>query len=693
MNSDRLRFTKAEKTGSKKRILSLIETVPLTVPVWVASFGAVAMFFLVLGKFYTWLVLPLGVLAATISAWCAHKLSINVDRPGKPKERVIVDVLAVVGIGLWLLCNIPFTSQHVFTNRDPAIYADAGAWLVHHDNLNVSEPLPFSDLPGMTAVSAGFEANVHNPTTVYAQGAHLLPAFLGLVGRLAGYHAMLHLNVLFGAIALLAVYGFARLVMKPRWAILAAASLALSLPLIYFSRDSYTEPLTLALIFSCLSMIWYARRTRRYSAWILAGISLGAGALARIDAYLPVAAVGAFLAIELITVKKELRWTLLRRAGAFAGAVGALGFLAWVDLAQLSSGYYRDLHRQYIEELDLVIGIVLLGAVAVGTTWRYPRLLLDLDRVTKKWRSPVVIVAVAAFFAFLVSRPLWEVTYSLNIVPGKSTRSYTELSLFWVLWYLPVLTLLGIAALAWIWARILKGTYLNLLPIMLVVSAESLLYFLSPNIAPDQIWAARRFLPIISPAFAVLGFFILGELYDKKITVLLKEKINLQIIAVVLATLAVASPLFVSYPFLLTRTYVPELAQVEAICNNLPRSAVLAWVADARGTMIEPTQAICGVPSFGVATNDPGVVAKELPELAATGRAKDKEVIIGISSTDLNSIPSQYRADMVPVSTITYWDLQTTYTRFPRNKGAAIQTIMLGELDSNAQIVPINEPK
>lgn len=534
-----------------------IESLPLALPVALAAFGAVATFFLLIGQLKDIYVWPLGLLAAFAAAAVVARHG-NINSPGSPKEKQVCGILAITGFIIWVGFNVFFSSQHVFTNRDPATYANAGGWLINHTSLSIDASNVFGNVSGVEPFSAGFGLNLDDPHLLNAQGAHLLPILLGLFGRVVGPAGMLHLNVLFGGIALLAVYAFARLMMKPRWALIAASCLALSLPLIYFSRDTYSEPLALAFTFSALALIWLALKTKKYSLWFLAGLVTGAGALTRIDAYLTVAAVMAFVAVYLALSARNERKKALRRSGLLLVGMAVTSILGWLDVSRLSNNYYASIWPQFRLELLLMLAVVALGALVVTASWR-TGFLAALDAKTRSWRAPAAAILILIMGLGLAARPLLYTAYSTHSTKTAAgtfqtvtTRNYSEETVNWVAWYIgPIVAAAGLGGLMLASGRAVRKRNLLLVAPILIVLATSLLYLINPKIARDQIWAARRFLPVILPGIAVFAGLGFQWLYEQKYTKRLS--IDGKTLTTVLVTLAVITPLFISMPFMFTR--------------------------------------------------------------------------------------------------------------------------------------------
>ncbi|MGH7194382.1 MAG: GtrA family protein, partial [Candidatus Saccharimonadales bacterium] len=553
---------------------------PVALPAALAAFGSVAVLFVLLGQFRNGLVWPLGLLAAALICIPIVKAR-GTQGPGSPAERNLCNTLAILGAAVWIVFNIFFAAQHFLINRDPGTYTTAGAWLVRHDNLEPPASHAFGNVPGIEPYSAGFMPDVHDGSKLNAQGQHLLPALLGLSGRIVGIKNMVRANVLLGGIALLALYGFARLLVRPRWALVATATVSLALPMMYFSRDTYTEPLAMSFTFGALALLWMAQKNRRLELWLAAGVVAGAGALTRIDGYLTLAAIMAFLIIMLALSGPRARKRNLAKTLSFAVGATAIGALGFEDVSRLSTSYYLSQRPDLRAELLLLAALVPAAVIIVTAAWR-TGIISWLDAKTRTWRVPAIWTAAVAAGLLLSIRPLLY-----------SAPSYSQDTVNWLIWYLgPVLTVLGGFGLAYTAAEASKRKDLLFIPAVFVIGGTALFYLLKPNIAPDQIWASRRLLPVIMPGMAVFGAVMLERLYARQ--KLAGRRIHGRTLAIILATLALVGPLFVSLPFLFTREdtwYGPA----ETVCRKIPRNSAVLWVGVARARFVEPTQVLCNV--------------------------------------------------------------------------------------------------
>ncbi len=669
--------------------LRVLQSLPVTVPAGLAAFSLIVIVHLLIGKFDAKLVIPTGLVAAGIASYYAYRTTTFDNKP----ERKFFDILILISVLLWIGVNIFFTSEHLFVNRDPAAYNTAAIWLTSHENLNIDKPASekLLNVPGLTTESLGYTTNPDHTDQLNAHGAHLLPALQALASKAFGIEGILRINIIFGATALLAFYGFSRLMTKPRWAYLATATMALSLPMIFMARDSYTEPLTMTFLFGGLSLLFYAQNTRNYWQWWLAGMVIGVGALTRIDAYL------AFIGIELaviallIIAKKKDRRPLLASSAWLAVGMSIGGYLGWLDTVLLSKPYYLAHQSLVVQELKLMAILAVIGLVAVTINWRY-NILSWLNDTTTKWRDKTIWAITGIFFIVLASRPLWFIGLSDRSNP-LSPRTFSEQTINWIIWYVgPIIMIAGVVGLAVILTRILRGKNQLMMPFIAILAVSSLLYLLNPNITGDQVWATRRLLPIVIPGFVLLGMWVFSELYNQKKLRLRRRNYNIQTLVVVLVTLSVVSPLFISYPFTVNRLYTPELSQLRTVCDKLSEKTTIVWLGESKDFATQTVRAYCGNDSLGlnIASANPASNKKQLAELADKAKNSGVNLVVGFYNTDANSIPMAPSYVSMVVSSIQYKEIEHTYIRFPRNFINLERTILMGRLQPDGTVVPVN---
>ena len=218
---------------------------------------------LLAGQFTGWLMLGLWVLVAAaltvaVFAWAP----VRWPHQRTPWWPVAAVVLIAAGFGVW---QALLHSQQVIVRRDPATYVQFAYWIARHGSLPIPQLRPAfgGALPGMSFQSLGF----------YSHGTALVPQFMGglpITLAAAFWIKGVQLAVLFapvfGACAVLTFGGLAGRLCGPRWAPLGALVLAVSLPEIYTSRSTFSEPLAQILIFGGLCLVtdalWLDARRR-----------------------------------------------------------------------------------------------------------------------------------------------------------------------------------------------------------------------------------------------------------------------------------------------------------------------------------------------------------------------------------------------------------------------------------------------
>ncbi|WP_239103962.1 hypothetical protein [Microbispora corallina] len=150
--------------------------------------------------------------------------------------------------------------EQLIVRRDPSTYAQYAVWLARHGSL----PIPTGDFggpdPALRFDSMGFYAADGGIVPQFMPG----PPMLHAIGEwLAGVPGLLLVPPVLGALAVLTFGGTAARLAGPRWAVLAALVFAVSLPVLYTSRTTFSEIPSLILVFGGLNLLLDARSRLR----------------------------------------------------------------------------------------------------------------------------------------------------------------------------------------------------------------------------------------------------------------------------------------------------------------------------------------------------------------------------------------------------------------------------------------------
>lgn len=673
---------------------------PLLLPVGLIAFSIVALSLLLLDLYKSELVWPLGLLAAVLSAVATYRL--YPQRTFAKADAVWAGIILVSAL-LWGGFNMLFASQHVYVDRDPGVYGQAAVWLREHDSIKIPKAGIFGEEKYATESSAGFGNSLREKTEIYAQGTHTVPALIGLVSRSSSIGSVYKIAPLLACFAFMAFFVFARLFAGSKWAYISTLALAVSLPALYFSRDIYTEMLALTFIFTgaCLTYLAMKREQSALGSWLLAGLSLGAASMVRIDSIVPIAGIfGAVFVYLMLLPKRVSRGRLLLHFSLFTIVFLLVAGLGLLDLYFLASGYIKSLYPELWMELMAFGSIFIMGIVATVIAWK-TKLLGIIDKHTMRWRAKAGAILALGVCLFLAIRPLWMVDRKESrheVVRGlveqiqasegsalDGYRTYAEATVNWIAWYIgPVLTVLAVMGLIIAVMRLLSTRDMKWLIAVAMIGGTSLIYLAKPSITPDQIWASRRLLPVILPGvalFGAVGFFWLEQ--RKKLPL----NMNSKVLAGVLATLAVIGPLIISSPFLLKREYDSQLAQVKQLCASLPDKAALLWVAGGKDTAVQTSRSICQVPAVGVRF-------ARINKQQFTGIAKK------VIDNGYTPIVATLTCEYVPhlgvdssttrvISSAAYFKYNSTVSRPPHGGHMLTSTVSLGVVNANGSVTPL----
>ncbi|MFC7568851.1 hypothetical protein ACFQU9_37510 [Actinomadura namibiensis] len=513
------------------RVLTRISVAPaLLIVAWLA----VSLPLLMAGWFRPLPVIGLFLPLAAGALWLGLR-----ERPGQAaREPVGTPRWATAGVlaaGLvFLVVELALVSEQIVPRRDPASYVQFAVWLSEHGSL----PIP----QDRAAFGGGDPALTYGSPAFYQRGESIVPQFmaglpmvLALGHWLGGMTGLLAVAPVLGACAVVAFGGLAARLVGPRWAPAAALLLAVTLPMLWAARSSYSELVALLLFLGGLSLLHDARNADVAAARgraFLAGLALGLIVLVRIDGLRDVLPVLAFAGLLTVTgVAWGVPTPFSRRVGYALGG----GLLLGVG-AGLAEGFV--LSRPYLEYLsDSLDPLLMISAAAVVLTAALvlalrnrrtgPVLLRAAGRLSRPpFPTAVAVLTVLVTVGFAV-RPLVQTVVRVPVsqpdkdtaayieflqrfekLPVDGARQYYENSLIWVAWYAGVPALLaatiGSALLA---RRLLRGRDPQWLLPLAVVAWTSVTTLWRPGITPDQPWASRRFLPVVIPGLLLIALW------------------------------------------------------------------------------------------------------------------------------------------------------------------------------------------
>ena len=586
----------ASPTGPGRWPTRLLVELPDRLPVVLGCLTLPALGATLAGQFRPVVVLPAWVLLVVLT-WRQVPGAPVGSRPGP-----VAGLLALVGAWSWW--GVATSGQYVVVARDPGFLTLEAWWLTGHPSARIPVGSALQGaVAGASAATDGF--TVHRGALL-SQGNSAVPALLATVGWAGGAPAVLWANVLVGAVAIVAVYAVGRRLVGSSWALLAAAGVAVCLPMLAFTRSAYTEPLVLALTFGGVALLAGVRDRPSRGAFALAGAMVGVAAAARIDGALVVAGAALGLACVVLAARTpDERARLARYAAVALGTVGAVAALGLLDLWMLSPSYLDDLGHQ----LKLLLGgtaalLVVVAAVLDSRLRERVRGLLARHLVALG-RAGQVLVVVG--FLVLVSRPLWMTAHGAVAgsptaaaivefqkaegLPLDGTRTYDEQTITWLAWYLGWSTVLAaVVGAVVVVRRIAARRDVAAAVLASMAVAASLLYLVAPAITPDQVWAVRRLLPVALPTVVLLAVVAVATAWRH-------GSWRWRVPAALVAVAMLAVPVTTWFPVAFQRELGGQLSLVEGTCSALQRVGAqrVVWVKSAPWKYLATLRVVCGV--------------------------------------------------------------------------------------------------
>ena len=522
--------------------------------------------------------LVVNVLHKAPSAWSVELPGRSRDRSWMPWLGVLGTLAVAIGFTAW---QVALSSPSVFATRSPGAYFQTGYWIAQHGGLPIPASLAAfgGPHPGLHLSSIGFFASGRSVvpgvmaglpmllavgfwTSGIGGGAVIAPvlgglavlSFGGLVGRLAGRH-WAPAGALALALTLPEMYTSRAAFTEPAIQILLFGGISMVIDALALGRQGGSGAAADAAAPSAAdgagtvsqSSRWQRLRSRLARSLTRERTLAGLGGLAiGLTSLLSLGSLGYL--IPVIVVAGVLIAARPSAGGAFLiGMVVGCGYglVAAYALARpyahVLAPTLRTVGMVAIEAAFLAaVGVIALTRVpaarafaarALAARPRRPRPLTRLPSLSAALPALGGILIVAVL-GWLVARPYLGTVRSalgpaeerfvsgLQRAAGQRvdpTRVYTEDTLYWVIWYGGVATVLlgGFGAIVLVrrCTRALlswhdsSGAALNwALPLAVVLGGSAAVLW-QPFTVPDQPWASRRLVPVVLPGLILLAIW------------------------------------------------------------------------------------------------------------------------------------------------------------------------------------------
>ena len=440
----------------------------------------------------------------------------------------------VAALILWaLVATWLYFRPHEFVTggADAGVYVNLGANIARTGGIQIHDPTLAALDPGLypallRPMPPGELTPYYLMPAFYVPGTPagliipqfypLHPVWQAVAYALGGLRAELLMTPLWGFLGALAVYFTMRRLWGWRAGFLALTALSVTALQVWFARYPTTEMLTQYLLWTGIWALiaWMDKQEPRGLWAALAGGALGQVFVTRIDAY--------FLLALPALLGLWLWWThdWRRQDAWFFAPFLLLAVHSLIHGVFLSSPYFFSLFRYsrglIARALVIPLALVSLAALALIVLSLWPqlraRILAWVAARRLLWvAGAAVLVMGLALCGYFVRPHLGQIKTATYWYGGGEIPNLDRENLVRFGWYLgPAGVALGVAGMCWMLIKDLNRRTVFLLG---VGFCFSLLYLWRIQANPHQIYAMRRYVPVVLPFFIITAAYLINWLY------------------------------------------------------------------------------------------------------------------------------------------------------------------------------------
>jgi 4-amino-4-deoxy-L-arabinose transferase-like glycosyltransferase len=570
--------------------------------VGVLALAIAALFLAEIARFSLGLVsVAMAGLAATLAllAWRTWRAS---PKPA-PERRIILSrpsVHSLLLVALLLVCAIVYMrpAEYWLGGLDPGIYFITGGTIARTGALLIADPTVGEVPAGLrdlvfNQVKSGLPGNLFSGFYVRdssglaePHGLHLFPALLAVLWGLGGGEAARYLSPLLGVVCVLAVAVLGARLFGRTAGLVGALLLATNASFIWFAR--YPDAEILALLLLVVGLVSLTQAEETGSGWhgTLAGVSLGAVALTKIELFAVPALICAYLAAFWIAGEWRRHHAALLLAYAIVLAYAGLhallfattytlgvltnvapSLLRFVEMAATQTWPARAALGAIAGEAApfalVAAGLAFILVTAARIWWRQSPALRPFALRWAPAARLVLAVAIVAGFAFgyFIRPDLSPASELPRLLTFGDLGGITSIATVGT----PLMLLLTVAALVWLVVDDPRPVSRLIVGLLL---AQAVVFSVGAFITPLYWWAARRYLPLWMPLAAIVSAFALVRITADR------GRLRWLGAAALAGTIA-AQGLVASAPFMSHVELEGSGSAVAALADALPRDAVV----------------------------------------------------------------------------------------------------------------------
>lgn len=578
-------------------VLTVGETLGLAL---VTTVGAIASWSLALaqvGRHDGWTAVALGAATALVIGVVAVRVG------GRPIVRFDAAELGIL-VATVVVGSFFFVPGFDYTwdDKDPGVYVAHGIAIARDGDVFIEDEVvargiePAFDQAGRFP---GLWVEEDHPAQVTSQFYHLYSAMLATAHDVGGSWALYNLNPLLAVASLSLIVLAVRRAASTLAAVVTGALLVTSMMQVWQAKYPSTEIPAQFLLAGLLLAAVLAIERRWAGAGLIVGILAGVGFLARPDGFLYMLFVLAGVAVAVATGRFDRRsWAVLGGLAITAPYAFWNAFVARQSYSE-SNSVPGAVTLLAAGALTLVAGRAARSAIrAIADRWPT----VDLSRpheLSRRWHvavGTIVSLAASVVLVLLFFRDeLFGADYAYLGFTGRVERSYAEMNMMWLSWFVSVrgLVVMGIGIFVLMLGRWRAALFALVLPGALLLP----LYLYDARVSMRLMWWVRRFIPAAVPAVMIL------------IALAICWALTRRQVVVKLVGAAVALSLLVEF----TQASLPLRHHDEMGGSREMAQSIAAAAGDEQGVFLFPP----GSDIYSINRNAPGIVWLVFDQLAA----------------------------------------------------------------------------
>lgn len=399
-----------------------------------------------------------------------------------------------------IILYICFPTTYIWARRDPALYTTDAIHIAETGQLeyapntfisdNYEEIKGFTELTYRGFYSDYIEGRSDDPGKVTFQFLHMYPALLAIGYSLKGLECLCLVTPCIAVFSLLSIYYFASVFFSKRVATITALFTVLNPAQLWSARITQTEMLFQVVCIVGIGFLMYGLNYNRRKLCFYGAALLGFLGFIRIDAYLIgfalIACCIIMLLLEPLKMNNVIIVSLIYLAVSVVSLFITVRYSPYYFIDHWKAGYLDKMFYGMgaIVILEILVFFIALFTKGIGTNRHGFQSIAE----NKSLCGLIVLsLALMIYLAYFV-RPLFQ-THQ-NVDSDFDKRAMVEFC-----WYCSVMMLPLFLYQLWKTLRNYQRLLL-LFPFLAVGIGCTVVYIYKPGVAPDHIWASRRWVSI-----------------------------------------------------------------------------------------------------------------------------------------------------------------------------------------------------